>query len=104
MSNATIFCEADKAPSEWNERYNTSYRPIFFGCEFSEDNSYVVAFTMYENGFDNVDESNVIATPTREGYTFAGWSTVQDGTAADYTMETIVTAPIGTKLYAIWTK
>jgi uncharacterized repeat protein (TIGR02543 family) len=104
MSNATIFCEADKAPSEWNERYNTSYRPIFFGCEFSEDNSYVVAFTMYENGFDNVDESNVIATPTREGYTFAGWSTVQDGTAAYYTMETIVTAPIGTKLYAIWTK
>ena len=104
MSNATIFCEAEKAPSEWNERFNSSYRPIFFGCELSEDNSYVVSFTMKKNGFDNVNESSVLSTPTREGYTFAGWTTVQDGTTAEYTMETLVTAPIETKLYAIWTK
>ena len=104
MSDVTIFCEAETPPVEWNERYNTSYRPIFFGCELSDDNRYVVSFTFSATNPENADGSNVIATPTREGYTFAGWTTVKDGTTAEFSMENFTTAPTGTKLYAIWTK
>ena len=104
MSDVTIFCEAEKAPSEWNERFNSSYRPIFFGCELSDDNSYVVSFTVGETNPDNADENNVLSAPTRNGYAFAGWTTVKDETTVEYSMENLTTAPTGTKLYAIWTE
>lgn len=102
MDAVTIYCEADSAPNTWNKRYNTSYRPIFFGCELSDDNSYVVSFTFTETNPDNVGGEVTISTPIREGYTFAGWTTVKDGTSAEYTMENFTTAPNETKLYAIW--
>ena len=105
MRNVTLYCETENIPSEWNERFNSSYLPIFFGCELSDDNSYVVSFTFSATNPDNAEGgNNVLSAPTRDGYTFAGWTTVKDGQTVEYSMENFNTAPTGTKLYAIWTK
>ena len=104
MVNTTIFCEAAEAPKDWHFRFNTSYRPIFWGCTLSDDNSYVVSFTKSDVNPDNVDENNFVSDPERDGYVFEGWSTVMNSTTVDYTTEDmIVNAPAGTTLYAVWT-
>jgi uncharacterized repeat protein (TIGR02543 family) len=41
-----------------------------------------------------------LPTITRDGYTFAGWNTLQDGTGEVFTIETVVTADM--TVYAIW--
>ena len=103
MANTTIFCEVAEAPIGWHFRFNSSYRPIFWGCELSDDNTYVVSFTKSDNNPDNVDENNIISDPEREGYTFEGWSTILNSTSVTYTTDTVATAPAGTVLYAVWT-
>ena len=104
MANTTIFCEAAEAPIGWHFRFNSSYRPIFWGCGLSDDNTYVVSFTKSDNNPDNVDENNIISNPEREGYTFEGWSTILNSTSVAYTTDTVATAPAGTVLYAVWTE
>ena len=43
------------------------------------------------------------ADPVREGFSFLGWSTSTDATAADYHMGDTVSVPVtGTTLYAVW--
>lgn len=103
MSNTTIFCEVQEKPAEWHFRFNTSYRPIFWGCTLSDDNSYVISFTKSDDNPDNVDENNIVSDPERDGYLFAGWSTVMNSSTVDYTTDTMATAPAGTTLYAVWT-
>jgi uncharacterized repeat protein (TIGR02543 family) len=53
---------------------------------------------------DNQKAVNGISAPYRAGYDFAGWSIVEGGKTADYTMETLTQAPNGTTLYAVWTE
>lgn len=43
------------------------------------------------------------ATPTRTGYTFAGWNTKSDGTGTNYAKGGSFTANANTTLYAKWT-
>ena len=43
-----------------------------------------------------------LPVPTRENYTFVGWSTNKDSTTANVTSDTIITENI--TLYAVWTK
>ena len=50
---------------------------------------------------DHVNEFNPLAAPVRQDYTFEGWALVPEGEPV-YTTETVVTAEVGTKLYAIW--
>lgn len=42
-------------------------------------------------------------TPTRTGYTFAGWNTKSDGTGTNYAKGASFTANVNTTLYAKWT-
>ncbi len=103
LDNTTIYCEAEGIPAYWNERWNTSFRPVVWGCTLSEDNKYVVSVNKTAEGIINPDALNGVTAPVRFGYTFAGWTTVPEGTEAEYAAEEIAQAPDGTTLYAIWT-
>jgi uncharacterized repeat protein (TIGR02543 family) len=100
-SRLTIYCEAENAPIGWNERWNSTFRPVVFGCRLSEDKSYVVSFIKDENSVYNDDAVNGISAPIRDGYIFAGWATEQGG-EAEYSAENVMDAPDGTVLYAVW--
>jgi uncharacterized repeat protein (TIGR02543 family) len=102
MNNAaTIYSENESKPESWNERWNSSFRPVIWGCELSGDGSYVVSFVKTADSIENFDAINGISAPMREGYTFAGWATVEDGTPV-YTAAEVMNAPDGTTLYAVW--
>jgi uncharacterized repeat protein (TIGR02543 family) len=98
---ATIYCEGDAPLSGWHARWNSSFRPVIWGCTLSSDGSYVVSFVKSADTVDNFDAINGIAAPVREGYVFAGWSTTDGGQVA-YDAASIMDAPDGTTLYAVW--
>ena len=101
LNETTIYVESEEIQPYWSDRFNSSYRPVFWGCTLSEDGSYVVSFTMGKKLLANPDATNGISDPTRDGYTFLGWSTSSDN-SVEYTSENIATAPEGTVLYAVW--
>jgi uncharacterized repeat protein (TIGR02543 family) len=104
LNETTIYCEGAGVLPGWDEKSNSSFRPIIFGCRFSDDGSYVVSVTVSENSIINREAKNGIADPTRAGYVFSGWATEEGGTTAVYTSETVTDAEIGSVLYAIWTE
>ena len=105
--NATIFSDAPAEPSDWNVRWNSSFRPVVWGCVLSEDKTYVVSVEINDGTLTNTytfyDEkvNNVFSGPRRSGYTFAGWATEQGG-AVTYKAEDIADAEKGTTLYSVW--
>lgn len=102
LNNTTLYCESDAVSPYWNGRFNSSYRPVFWGCTLSDDNSYVVSFTMDTGRLTNLKATNGISNPTRSGYTFAGWATEQGSTTVAYTSENVSEAANGTVLYSVW--
>ena len=102
LNETTIYAEPGSISPKWNERFNSSYRPIFWGCNLSEDGSYVVSVTVSKQLLKNSDAKNGITNPTRAGYSFLGWSADSASSEISYTSENIATAPEGTVLYAVW--
>ena len=100
--NATIYLETAQVPEGWSKRWNASYRPIVYGAQYAEDNSYVVSWTASEEGLENISSFITLSEPSRSGYVFAGWSTVQDDTAVQYA--SLVDVPVGTTVYSVWTE
>ncbi len=103
----TIYTDVAVPNEKWHALYNSSYRPVLFGCELAEDKSYVVAVTITEDTIANPNAKEGIKAPTRDGYTFAGWkAVVKDENGEDkeviYEASAINEVPIGTKLEAIW--
>ena len=70
--------------------------------KLSDDDSYLLSVTKSNTTLDNHEAAGGIADPVREGYTFAGWSTVEGGSEIHYSSSAIKEAPEGTVLYAIW--
>ncbi len=105
--NATIYSDAPNEPSDWNSRWNSSFRPAVWGCVLSEDGKYVVSVQITDSTFTNTyvyyDEkiNNVFTGPRREGYIFVGWATEQGGDAV-YAADEIVGVEKGTVLYSVW--
>lgn len=120
--NATIYTEEQQAKEGWNERWNSSQRPVIWGCELSEDKSYVVGLTVTETTITNayqtikedtgeVDENGnpiynvkkiiAITAPQRVGYVFMGWA-LEKGGEAKYSALQLIDVPVGTKVYAVW--
>ena len=105
--NATVYSDALSEPVDWNTRWNSSFRPVVWGCVLSEDGTYVVSVEVKENTFTNTyvyyDEkvNNDFTGPRRYGYTFIGWGTEENGDVV-YTADKITEAPAGTVLYALW--
>lgn len=101
MNETTFYYEGNKTPDSWESRFNSSHRPIFYGCEISED-GYVASFTVGEKNPENPNAKNGISAPERDGYKFVGWALSPDATVADYTCENVTEAPENTKLYSLW--
>jgi hypothetical protein len=102
MNNATIYAQADAAYVGWNAKFNTSYRPLFFGCTVTD--GYVVSIIIKDGKTKNINEKNAVSDPIRAGFEFLGWATTADATTFEYTSETIIDVPENTTLYSIWTK
>ena len=104
LHSVTFFAEPDSICPYWNERWNSSYRAILWGCELSEDKSYVVSFTKDKDLYDNLSAPDATLTPERAGYTFAGWATDAEATTVVYAANQLAEIPDGTTLYAVWTQ
>ena len=100
-NKATVFCEAESIPAYWSERWNSSYRPVVFGCKLSTDKSFVASIKLTDGAYDNLDATNVTFAPSRDGYKLLGWSDKENG-AVVYTAENMINAPKDTVLYAVW--
>ena len=97
----TVYVTSDKIPDTWREEWNSSFRPVVFGCTISENGEYVVSIVVAKNSVENVWEGQEATAPERLGYNFLGWATEADGEAV-YTMAEISNAPEGVTLYAVW--
>ena len=104
LNAATFFAEPEAIKPYWNERWNSSYRAILWGCELSADKSYVVSFTKDKNLDDNLSSPNATLAPEREGYTFAGWATDEAASTVVYSAAQLAEIPNGTTVYAVWTQ
>jgi len=102
LNKASFFCESDTIRPYWNERWNSSYRTVFWGCTLSEDGSYVVAITAGETMIDNMNAPDSSLTPEREGYFLDGWATEAGSDDVAFTSWNLIAAPEGTVLYAVW--
>ena len=101
-SSLTIYVEPTEAKESWHAHWNSSYRPVVWGCTLSEDNDYVVSFEKNAYSVSNRHATNVISAPERSGYTFLGWHTNSSAAQGAYTAESLQDAPDGRRLYAIW--
>jgi uncharacterized repeat protein (TIGR02543 family) len=99
----TIYTDQTLADCDWSSKFNSGYRPVIWGCTLSEDKTYVVSVTITEDTISNKMSAGGIGAPEREGYTFDGWATQENG-AIVYAAFDIDKAEVGTTLYAIWTK
>ena len=99
-SELTIYVDFTTVPEEWHKYWNSSYRPVVYGCALSEDLSYIV---YVEKGtIANLNLSNSLSDPIREGYTFMGWGNSSTAEVPAYTSVNLSEAEAGKKLYAIW--
>ena len=95
----TVYSAASETQAGWESYWNSSYRPVLWGCTLSEE-GYVVS---YEKGtITNEDERKTLSAPAREGYEFMGWTRVQGGNEVEFSANDLVNVPDGTVLYAIW--
>ena len=101
-SSLTVYTDLTEAKSEWADRWNSSYRPIVWGCNISEENDYVVSLNKTEDTVLNRNSLNTISDPIRDGYTFGGWGSNSSTTNASYTSDTLTEATNGKTFYAIW--
>lgn len=106
LKNTTLFSDATfengNYPPYWHERWNSSYRPVLWGCTISEDHSYVISYTASVNKISNSDTLDASLSPERKGYTFMGWATAEGSTEVAYTADKLLEVPEGTVLYAVW--
>jgi uncharacterized repeat protein (TIGR02543 family) len=98
-SKLTIYTSRTSAPSGWVSGWNTSNRPVVWGCSLSTGLSYVISFTKSSTNPTNSSAVNGIKNPYRRDYNFGGWYTNSDFSGTQYT--DLASAPNGT-LYAKW--
>ena len=85
----------------WSPKFNSSHRPIVWGCIMSEDESYVESVTITKETFENDKATNGFTAPEREGYTFKGWAIAKGGSVI-FSAADIQKAGVGATLYAVW--
>jgi hypothetical protein len=98
----TVYTDAVNAESAgWSDRWNSSYRPVVWGCTLSEDKTYVVSVKVTESTFGNVKAKFGFKAPEKDGQRAIGWATTEGGEIA-YAIEDIATVPVGTTIYPVW--
>lgn len=100
----TIYTEYTSAPDTWMKYWNSSYRPVIWGCTLSEGKDYVVSLEKKAGGITHKNDSNTLCAPIKEGYIFLGWSVESDATVAEYTAESIYNAENGVRYFAVYEK
>lgn len=98
----TIYSEAASAPESWGWRWNSTYRPVVYGCTFDGEGKYVVSVLKDVGSIENFNAYGGISAPSRKGYTFLGWTTERGGSTAEYGANDICNVPDGTMLYSVW--
>lgn len=104
--NMTVYTDVvSEAEANWSDRWNSSYRPVVWGCTLSEDKAYVISVPVTEGTVTNFNtkfaQQNVVNAPEKEGYRASGWATEPDGELV-YQIKEIVNVPVGTTLYPVW--
>lgn len=102
LHSATFFAEPDSIKPYWNDRWNSSYRAIFWGCELSDDKTYVVSYTKNKDLYDNLSAPDATLIPERAEFVFMGWSTDPEATRASHNAAQISELPDGTTVYSVW--
>lgn len=88
----------------WNPSWNSTYRPVVWGCALSADGTYVLSVTAGEGTVENIYAQGGLSSPGREGYVFVGWALRAGASEADYDMHGLASVPAGTTVYAVWEK
>ena len=102
ISKATFYIEASSIKDGWNKKFNSSNRPVIWGCTLDEEKLYVVSVEVKDGFITNQKAEGGITAPERAGYTFKGWSKAADKTTIDYSAADIANAKTGEVLYAVW--
>ena len=100
-ASLTVYAEGDNSSSEYWGLWNSSWRPVIYGCTLSPDKSYVVSVVKTETNVTNSHAIGGITGPQRSGYTFLGWATYEGGEAV-YSAADISSVANGTTLFAVW--
>lgn len=103
-TSLTVYTEYDSAPDGFEKYWNSSYRPVVWGCTLSQSKDYVVGFEKKPGAITNKNSSNTLSAPILKGYTFVGWSSKSGSTEAQYTAESIYGAENGATYFAIYEK
>lgn len=101
-TGATFFCEAGSIPGDWSSRWNSSYRPVIWGCTFDATDSYLISFAKTETSFTNVTSANPMTPPVRTGYVFKGWGATANPVEADLVALNDVKTMDASTVYAVW--
>ncbi len=99
---ATIYTDLTAPNEAWASRWNSSYRPVVWGCTLSEDRGYVVSVTVGDATFENLNRYKQLTSTARDGYVFLGWSTDPAATSAQYNAELLSSVSAGTTVYSVW--
>lgn len=94
----TIYSETLYMPSEWHERFNSSFRPIFYSSEF-DDNNFVTSITISEDTFVNKNAIGTLNSPVYDGKVFTNWI---DENSNAYSMSDIISITDTIKLNAVY--
>ena len=119
-ANATFYVNHDNKDL-WKQNWNSSRRPVFWDCTVFD--GYVESITIKDGYYECVeyvkyvgvkDEQgkiigrieetikNLVGAPIRNGYVFAGWTTIKGSKQQHYNLQNLLTAPEGTTLYPVW--
>lgn len=100
--NLTLYVAAEKDADGFDERWNSSYRPVAYSAT-TDDGGNLSSFLTATGGLTNLNVVTKLSVPAREGCTFLGFSTSLYG-EPEYTAETIADAPAGIRLYAVYAR
>ncbi len=95
----SFYCAAESRPESWDARWNSSYIPVIWGCNVS-DEGYVESVLVTSTTLSH--ELNGTVDPVRAGYEFVGWSLTSGAQLGDFTAEEFKNIPVGSTVYAVW--
>ena len=98
----TVYVSKGAITENWSTTWNSSHRPVIFGCEMAEDDGHIISFT--KSNVQNLNQSNLISAPVWVGYSFIGWDEDENATIPTYASPDFSQAADGVTLYAIWVK
>ena len=93
-----FYTPLEEAPEGWGINWNSSFRPVFWGAEISEE-GYVLSVDTAK--LENVTTPTVGGAPYRAGYDFLGWATAEGG-AAELMMSDLMTLTEDAVYYAVY--